>query len=88
MGTKKKIEEFLLKLVIQKDPFHTICFLGGGGKVNNDKHGVLNNGSLKDIACLIVETDEENPVAIASVDADSINVAQGYRVRLRPSYDE
>ena len=56
--------------------------------MNNDPHGVLNNRSLKDIACMIVETDEENPVAIACIDADNINVAKGYRVRLRPNYDE
>ena len=47
----------------------------------------LNRGILEGYTLLVIETDEENPVTIASVDADSINVAQGYRVRLRPSYD-
>lgn len=33
---------------------------------------------------IVVETDEENPVTIATVDADNIEVAEGYRVRLTP----
>ncbi len=36
---------------------------------------------------IIVETDEENPVTIATVDADDIEVVDGYRVRLTPEYD-
>ena len=31
---------------------------------------------------IVVETDEENPVIIAIVDADNIEVTGGYRVRL------
>lgn len=36
---------------------------------------------------IVVETDEENPVTIATADADNIEVAEGYRVRLTPEYD-
>ena len=36
---------------------------------------------------IVVETDEENPVTIATVDADDIEVVDGYRVRLTPEYD-
>ena len=36
---------------------------------------------------IVVETDEENPVTIVTVDADDIEVADGYRVRLTPEYD-
>lgn len=36
---------------------------------------------------IVVETDEENPVTIATVNADDIEVAEGYRVRITPEYD-
>lgn len=36
---------------------------------------------------IIVETDEENPVTIATITADETDVADGYRVRERPDYD-
>ena len=39
---------------------------------------------LNDIEKVIVETDEENPITIVEIDADNINVLQGYRVRLLP----
>lgn len=35
---------------------------------------------------IIVETDEENPVTIATITADETDVADGYRVRFRPDY--
>lgn len=35
---------------------------------------------------IIIETDEENPVAIAEITSKEINVADGYRVRMRPVY--
>lgn len=35
---------------------------------------------------IIVETDEENPVTIATITEDDIDMADGYRVRLRPVY--
>lgn len=36
---------------------------------------------------IIVETDEENPTPIATITEDSIEMADGYRVRERPDYD-
>lgn len=48
----------------------------------------LGDGILKDIARVIVETDEENPVTIAVITADNIEPANGYRVRMRPKYND
>lgn len=42
---------------------------------------------LDDYTKIIVETDEKNPVTIATVTSDDIDVADGYRVRLTPLYD-
>lgn len=36
---------------------------------------------------IIVETDEENPTPIATITEDSVEMADGYRVRERPDYD-
>ncbi len=36
---------------------------------------------------IVVETDEESPATIATVNADDIEVAEGYRVRITPEYD-
>ena len=36
---------------------------------------------------IVVETDEENPVQIATVESDSVHAAEGYRVRLTPKYN-
>ena len=35
---------------------------------------------------IIVETDEKDPVVIATITADETDMADGYRVRLRPVY--
>ncbi len=56
----------------------------GNMKENNTK--TLEEGILKDITRVIVETDEENPVPIAVITADNIEPANGYRVRMRPKY--
>ncbi len=56
----------------------------GNMKENDTK--TLEEGILKDITRLIVETDEENPVPIAVITADNIEPANGYRVRMRPKY--
>lgn len=48
----------------------------------------LGDGILKDITRVIVETDEENPVPIAVITADDIKPANGYRVRMRPKYND
>ena len=37
---------------------------------------------------IIVETDEENPKSIATITEDEIDMADGYRVRQRPVYDD
>lgn len=36
---------------------------------------------------IVVETDEKNPIAIATITEKSVNVADGYRVRMTPKYD-
>ena len=56
----------------------------GNMKENDTK--TLEEGILKDITRVIVETDEENPVPIAVITADNIEPANGYRVRMRPKY--
>ena len=40
--------------------------------------------SLERYAKVIVETDEENPMPIATITDDTVEVADGYRVRLTP----
>ena len=40
-----------------------------------------------DYTRVIVEEDTENPILIASITQESIEVADGYRVRLTPCYD-
>ena len=40
-----------------------------------------------DYTRVIVEEDTENPMLIASITQESIEVADGYRVRLTPCYD-
>ena len=55
-------------------------------KENDTK--TLEEGILKDITRVIVETDEENPVSIAVITADNIESANGYRVRMRPEYND
>ena len=58
----------------------------GNMKKNDTK--TLEEGILKDIIRVIVETDEENPVPIAVITADNIESANGYRVRMRPKYND
>lgn len=43
--------------------------------------------TLKDYIKIIVETDEKNPVIIATITAKEIEPADGYRIRLTPDYD-
>lgn len=45
------------------------------------------DGSLKGWTRIVVETDEENPVTIATITEEEKEVAAGYRVRLTPKYD-
>lgn len=42
------------------------------------------NQSLERYAKVIVETDEENPIPIATITDGAVEVADGYRVRLIP----
>ena len=51
-------------------------------KENDTK--TLEEGILKDITRVIVE----NPVPIAVITADNIEPANGYRVRMRPKYND
>ena len=43
--------------------------------------------TLKDYTKIVVETDEENPITIAEITSEEVNIADGYRVRLTPEYD-
>jgi hypothetical protein len=45
------------------------------------------NGILKDYTEVVIETDNENPVTIASITNEDVKIADGYRVRLIPKYD-
>ena len=36
---------------------------------------------------IVVETDEENPITIAEITSEEVNIADGYRVRLTPEYN-
>ena len=45
------------------------------------------DGSLKGFTKIVVETDAESPVTIATITEDETEVAEGYRVRLTPKYD-
>lgn len=43
--------------------------------------------SLEDYTRVIIETEEENPITIAVITSEEVEVADGYRVRLTPKYD-
>lgn len=43
--------------------------------------------TLGDYTRVVIETDEKNPTAIATITNDGVDVADGYRVRLTPKYD-
>lgn len=43
--------------------------------------------TLKDYTKIVIETDEENPITIAVITADDVRPANGYRVRLTPTYE-
>lgn len=36
---------------------------------------------------IVIETDEENPVVVATIDKDVAEVKSGYRIRMTPTYD-
>ena len=39
---------------------------------------------LREYTKIVIETDEENPVTIAEITAESVEPAEGYRIRLTP----
>ena len=43
--------------------------------------------TLKDYTKITVETDEEESQTIAEITADTVTLADGYRVRMTPAYD-
>lgn len=64
-------------------------------KRNKKKHLIdgrepknIGDTTLKGYTRLIIETDEENPVPVCVIDDLDIQPADGYRVRLRPNYNE
>ena len=46
------------------------------------------NKPMKDISRIIVQTDEEDPKAIAVVTNDGFEVADGYAIRQKPVYPD
>lgn len=48
----------------------------------------VGDGILSKITKVVIETDEENPRVIAELTADDVYMAEGYRVRMTPNYDE
>lgn len=59
-----------------------------GAFVLEDIMNNVGDGVLQDVTRVIIETEEENPIAIATITADKVIVAEGYRVRLTPNYDD
>ena len=56
-----------------------------GGK--NTKKRKENPPEIRGWTRIIVETDEKDPVTVATITADETDVADGYRVRERPDYE-
>lgn len=48
----------------------------------------LDKDMFQDITRLIIETDEEKPTVICTITTHKINIKEGYRVRLKPKYDD
>ncbi|MGY4841569.1 hypothetical protein [Weissella cibaria] len=42
-------------------------------------------GELEGYVRIVVETDEKNPVVIAKITDKTVEVADGYRVRMKPT---
>ena len=66
-------------------PLMLIIYLQMGGE--DTKKSKENPPEIRSWTRIIVETDEENPVTIATITADETDVVDGYRVRFRPVYD-
>lgn len=46
------------------------------------------NEAIADYSRIIVETDEKNPKVIAVITNHDFEIANGYRIRLKPIYEE
>ena len=58
-----------------------------GGRGPQKQEGGKAMKTLDKYTKIVVETDEENPVTIATVTDETVETAAGYRVRLTPNYD-
>ena len=52
--------------------------------VKTSSNTCLGDEVLKGITRLIVETDEKKPQVVATITADGIDLALGYRIRMKP----
>lgn len=73
-------EEDLQDVIYSLRDYEAVLEADNGGKDIMDE-------TLKDYTKIVVETDEENPVTVATITKESIDMAEGYRVRLTPKYD-
>ena len=64
--------------------FLPLMLIMGGENTKKSKEETL--PEIRGWTRIVVETDEENPVTIATITEDDIDMADGYRVRLRPVY--
>ena len=46
------------------------------------------NKAVSDYSRIVVETDEKNPKVIAVITNHDFEIADGYRIRLKPIYEE
>lgn len=59
-----------------------------GAFVLEDIMNNVGDGVLQDVTRVVIETEEESPITIATITVDKVVVAEGYRVRLTPNYDD
>lgn len=43
---------------------------------------------LGDVKYIIIETNTENPVPVATITDNKVDVAEGYRVRVKPTVED
>lgn len=43
--------------------------------------------NFKDIDEIVIETEDETPVLVATITEEEMIAAEGYRIRLKPKYD-
>lgn len=58
--------------------------------INNEMFKQIegNNEPMSDWQRITIETDEKNPKIVAQVTSNNFEIANGYRVRLTPVYDD